>query len=323
MAKQDIKSTIEKLVWILIIGIPTCYIFALVIDMLLIDRAINGEIRDIVNYIGDPNVNTLFAVTLGVGALFLLLYFTSDKKSDDGFKGEKDLENVHWLEGVALDKAYKNCMWSELKNFSHEGIAFRSVYKKGDMKIHFTPNYHALIVGTTGVGKGTCFVEPNIQILSQLKNKPSIFVTDPKGELFAHHSAKLQASGYDVKVLDLINPYNSLRWNPLESIFLSYQRQLHLEEEILKHNNDDINKYDLIKVGDIKNDEWYEFDGKAFATLRDAFLEVEVEKTKIKDECIDDINDIASALCPITAEKDKSWEQGARDYVVAVLIAML
>lgn len=322
--KQDAKSTIEKLIWILIIGIPACYAFALVLQMLLIDRAIGGEAKDLLTYIGDPDVNTMFAVTLGVGAIFLLLYFTADKKSSDGsLKGEKDLENVHWLEGSELDKTFKNCMWSELKNFSHEGIAFRSVYKKGNMKIHFTPNYHALIVGTTGVGKGTCFVEPNIQILSQLKNKPSLFITDPKGELFAHHSQKLVNSGYRVLVLDLINPYNSLRWNPLESIYTNYQRQLHLEEEILKHTNDDIRQYDLIKVGDIKSNEWYEFDGKAFASLRDAFLEVEVVKTQIKDDCIDDINDIASALCPIVNMKDQSWEQGAKDYIVAVLIAML
>ncbi len=322
--KKDLGSTITKLLILLAVGIPTCYIIAILLQMFLFDRSVGGgDITSLLTYIGSEEVNQLFILVVGIAFIFLLIYFTSDKKKDDGFKGEKDLENVHWLEGKELDKAYKNCYWSELKNFSHEGIAFKSIYKKGDMKIHFTPNYHALIVGTTGVGKGTCFVEPNIQILSQLKNKPSLFITDPKGELFAHHSAKLKRDGYRVLVLDLMNPYNSLRWNPLESIYENYQRALHMEEEILKHTSDDVNQYDLIKVGDIRNEEWYEFDGKAFATLRDAFLEVEVEKTKTKDECMDDINDIASAICPITDPKNATWEQGARDYMVAVLIAML
>lgn len=323
--KKDLSSTFVKFLILLAVGIPTCYIGAILIQMFLFDKTIGSGTPDsILKYIGDPDVNQLFILLVGVAGIMLLLYFTSDKKKEGSdFKGEKDLENVHWLEGKDLDKAYKNCWWSELNNFSHEGIAFRSIYKKGDIRIHFTPNYHALIVGTTGVGKGTCFVEPNIQILSQLKNRPSLFITDPKGELFAHHSAKLQKNGYRVLVLDLMNPYNSLRWNPLENIYVNYQRQLHLEEEILKHTSDDVKQYDLIKVGDIKNEEWYEFDGKAFATLRDAFLEVEVEKTKIRDECIEEINDIAAAICPITDPKNATWEQGARDYMVAVLIAML
>ena len=51
--KQDVKSTIEKLIWILIIGIPACYVFALALQMLLIDRAIGGEVKDLVtSYVG-------------------------------------------------------------------------------------------------------------------------------------------------------------------------------------------------------------------------------------------------------------------------------
>ena len=33
-------------------------------------------------------------------------------------------------------------------------------------------------------------------------------------------------------MLDLRNPYNSVRWNPLERPFLNYQRMLHLEDEV-------------------------------------------------------------------------------------------
>lgn len=324
--KTDFKSTLITLIVICAIGVPFCYAMAIVITMFTDHTIAHDTVYDLVNYIGNETTNSWFVVTLGIGIICLLLYFTSSKKNSDSgdLKGQDDLENVHWLEKTELDKSFKNCLWSALPSFSHEGIPFRSVLKgSNDIKIHFTPNYHALVVGTTGVGKGVCFVEPTIQILSQLKNKPCMFITDPKGELFTHHSQKLVNSGYDVKILDMMNPYNSLRWNPLENIFDNYQRQLHLEEEILKHTNDDVKQYDLIKVGEINNAEWYEFDGKAFASLRDAFIEVEVEKTKIKDECFDDINDIATALCPITDQKNASWEQGARDYMMAVLIAML
>lgn len=325
MAEKKKKSTFGTnvtnfLLW-MAFGIPLCYLVGLVFAMFTETGTL--DFASLLDYTNNETANTWFIVSLGIFFILLLLYFTGAKKKDSGFKGEEDLENVKWLEGASLDKAYKMKYFSELKNFSHEGIPFRMVHKKGDIRINFTPNYHALIVGTTGVGKGTCFVEPTLQILSELKNRPSMFVTDPKGELYGRHSQKLKDCGYNVVVLDMRNPYNSLRWNPLESIYVNYQRALHLEEEILKHLNDDVNKYDFIKVGEIDNREWYEFDGKAFSTLRDAFGEVEVNKTKMRDECFDDINDICSALCPITDQKNASWEQGARDYMMAVLIAML
>lgn len=320
--KTAVGSTIASFFMWVIIGAPLCLIVALVLTMFIEEHTIN--INGLFEYLGTATFNTWFLVMFGLFFILLLLYFTSDKKkSSGGLKGEKDLENVKWLEGSALEKSFTTKNFSELKTVTCEGIPFRMIHKKGDMKISFTPNYHSIIVGTTGVGKGICFVEPAIQILSELKNKPSLFITDPKGELFARHSEKLAKSGYNVVVLDMINPYNSLKWNPLESVYNNYQRALHLEEEILKHINDDVNAYDYLKVGPIDNKEWYEFDKKAYSSLRDAFMEVEVEKTKIKDQCYDDLNDICCALCPVTDQKNATWEQGARDYMLAVLVAML
>lgn len=73
-----------------------------------------------------------------------------------------------------------------------------------------------------------------IQILAETKTKPSMFISDPKGELYADHSAALKKRGYEVKVLDLRNPYNSVRWNPLERAYTYYQRMLHLENEVIE-----------------------------------------------------------------------------------------
>ena len=78
------------------------------------------------------------------------------------------------------------------------------------------------------------------------------------------------------------------------------------------------------KAGEIEAEEWFEFNNVAFNTLREALLEVEVEKQKIRDECMDSINDIAAAIVPDSADaKDKSWTDGARDYFKAIMIAML
>jgi len=260
----------------------------------------------------------IFAIVM----LFIILSAPGAKPSNK-LKGKDKMENQRFLTDKELDKNFTNCYFDELKNLSHTGVPFRAVYKNKKIKIHFTPDCHTLIVGATGTGKTVSFIEPALQILSSLKNKPSLFVTDAKGELYSHHSKKLKESGYNLLLLDLTEPYNSIQWNPLESIYDDWQKQLHLEEEILKHTNDPVRNYNFIKVGDVQNEEWYEFDGKAFSTLKDALIEVEVNKSKIRNDCLENIKEIASAICTIENEKEKSWEQGARDYFQAVLIAML
>ncbi len=255
--------------------------------------------------------------------LFVIIYVPSASKGSSGLKGKDKMENQRFLTDKELDGKFKHCYYDELPNMSLTGVPFRAVRNGKRIKIHFTPDCHALIIGATGTGKTVSFIEPAIQILSSLKNKPSMFITDAKGELYSHHSQKLYDMGYDLKLLDLTEPYNSIQWNPLESIYDDWQRQLHLEEEILKHTNDPVSGYKFIKVGDINDSEWYEFDGKAFSTLKEALVEVEVGKAKLKDDCMENLTDIAGAICTITNEKDPSWEQGARDYFLAVLIAML
>ncbi|MBQ9790569.1 MAG: type IV secretory system conjugative DNA transfer family protein [Clostridia bacterium] len=257
-------------------------------------------------------------------AIVFLLIFLSKKAPSKSMKGKDKLENVRFQTSAEMDKTFKNCLWTDLPNEKIVGVPF-NVKKQGkNLKIHFTPACHTLIIGATGTGKTVSFIEPTVQILSSLKNKPSMLVTDTKGEIYAHHSQKLKDEGYDVVLLDLTRPYNSMQWNPLEPIYDDWQRQLHLEENILRHTNDPVRNYPkFIKVGEINDEEWYEFDGKAFSTLKEALTEVEVQKAIIKDDCYENLKDICLAVCPTTNEKEKNWEDGARDYFNAVLIAML
>lgn len=272
-------------------------------------------------FLDKTTLSIAFCIALVIG-LFMVL---AQKPVSSALKGKDKMDNQHFLSEKELDKNFKNYYFDELKNISLIGVPFRAKYKKGKIKIHFAENCHSLIVGATGTGKTVSWMEPTIQILSELKTKPSMFITDPKGELYAHHSKKLQDDGYKVLQLDLTDPYNSAQWNPLEFVYTEYQRQLHLEENILKHTNDPIKNYpNLKKAGEINSSEWYEFEGMAFNTLRETLLQVEVEKAKIKDDCFDSLKDIASAIVPSEGEaKDKSWTDGARDYFNAVLIAML
>ena len=277
------------------------------------------------DYLWHSTTQLLFMIIEGIALVFGLLNFVVGSGKDEGkMKGKDKLENQHFMTDKELDKYFKAYDFSEVKTVSSRGVPFYAKFKNGKLKVRILPDCHVLIVGATGTGKTVSFIEPAIQIVSEYKNKPSMFIFDPKGELYNHHSQKLKDSGYDVKLLDMVDPYNSIQWNPLESIYKNWQSQLHLERTILKHINDPLSKYPkFIQVGSVNQAEWFEFSNKAFSNLRDALMEVEVEKAKIRDDCFEDLKDICLAICPTTNEKESTWEDGARDYFMAILIAML
>ena len=171
-----------------------------------------------------------FGASIAIFAIcFLFVILSVNSKSTKKMKGKDKLENVRFLTPSEVDKTFKHCYFHELHNESITGVPFKAVYKNGRIKIHFTPACHTLIIGATGTGKTVSFIEPAVQILSSLKNKPSMLITDTKGEIYAHHSQKLKDEGYNVVLLDLTRPYNSMQWNPLEPIYDDWQKQLHLE----------------------------------------------------------------------------------------------
>ncbi len=83
---------------------------------------------------------------------------------------------------------------------------------------HYLPvdkrgNVNVLVVGGSGSGKSASYSIPNAyQMLG------SYVFTDPKGELYDKTAGYLRKNGYDIKVLNLVNPANSDGYNPLMHI---------------------------------------------------------------------------------------------------------
>ena len=320
---DDKKGTkFYEVVIYVVVCLAVGYILSLVLGMVAATGTF--DISQISLYFSNQYTMLFFMVIEGIALVIGLLNFVVGSKDDVKMKGKDKLENQHFMTESELEKSFKSIDFNDLKTISSRGVPFYAKYNKGHLKVRLTPDCHCLIVGATGTGKTVAFVEPAVQIISEYKNKPSMFITDPKGEIYAHHSKKLKESGYDVKLLDFVDPYTSLQWNPLESVYKHWHYGLHLERKILKHISDSVSKYPNLKpVGPINEAEWFEFNGRAFSNLRDALMEVEAQKSKIRDECYDDIQDICTAICPTTNEKESSWEDGARDYFRAIIIAML
>ena len=70
-------------------------------------------------------------------------------------------------------------------------------------------NNNDLIIGASGAGKTGGYVIPNIQNISG-----SMVVSDTKGRLCKMFKAELEAKGYDVHVLDFVDPLNSCGYSP-------------------------------------------------------------------------------------------------------------
>lgn len=75
---------------------------------------------------------------------------------------------------------------------------------------------HKLVIGSSGSAKGQTYVLPEIDLISRAKDKMSMLVADTKGENVGKFYRPLRKRGYDVKILDLIEPLDSISYNPLQ-----------------------------------------------------------------------------------------------------------
>ena len=271
------------------------------------------------------------------GCLVLLgIYFLNkiDKNPKGKVKGNLVLDN----EGKQIEQYYSTKWttindlktnpkfmfnhYSSLKNQGKDGIVIRAEKVGSDTEINMYKPIHTIVIGTTGSGKTTMLVDPTIQILSETKSKPSLVISDPKGELYLHNAVKLRESGYDVKVVDLREPDKSARWNPIERAFDCYQRAHNLVKEVKKHTGNPKSANLLTIPNADYSKEWYEFDGVAYDKLETLKTDLAAIKDKLINIAYEDIQDIAEALCPIVGN-DPSWPRGAQGFIRGVMIAML
>ena len=248
-----------------------------------------------------------------------------------GKGGEKDriegsLENSRFLTDEERDKYFPPFTYETLPDAKKDGVPVRAVLdKKGHLVGNFKPGVHALVIGATGSGKTTTFINPMIQLIGATNCGSSMIMTDPKGELFDLHSGFLKSRGYNVMVLDLRDTYSSSRWNPLEPIWDAYQEYLELGSGIVAHVDAMSDYPDLKRMdGEGKEDEpWIEWKGRAYLDAGHCKDDVSMERQKIYDAMYEDLSDLVSGLIPVQNEKDPLWEKGARSIVQATCLAML
>ena len=223
-------------------------------------------------------------------------------------KANNDLEDTHFLTPHEI----KNNAGLTVTKFTNLGevvdgvpVAAKVNKQETDAEVILAKPIHTLVIGTTGSGKTTTFVSPSIEILSRTKSKPSLVITDPKGELYTLHADTLKKQGYKVQVLNLSEVYASSRWNPFSGI-------------LAKQAKIDAANYDAI----VKELNKYHVLGKVFDTREAAKHEVRKVRQTLIDEIYDDMQDIIYTMCPVENQHDSTWQKGARGLIFAVALAL-
>ena len=250
----------------------------------------------------DIFLNKNYWLTVGVVNGMLLIGFLLMYRIDaqNVAMNENDLEDTEWLTTKKLRKLKEFTVtnWDKVAEKDDEIVI--GAEKKGKaVEIISTSALHALIVGTTGSGKTTGFVDQNIAILGRSKGKPSMIIADPKKELYEKHAKQLESEGYKISTLDLREPYSSARWNPMQVLI----RRIRQVRELQNNMQEKDGKYFAC--------------GEVFLSHVDARTRVQ----ELKDEIFENAMDLVYTLCPIQNKDQPTWEEGARNLIFGLVLA--
>lgn len=286
------------------------------------------------------DTTTLGFVGLGYACyiLYVLLRLGDDKKEGYGGYGDSDpgkididgkkvdqYAKMRWVtdKELATEKKFGFNYYSDLARCKNDGVLIRSELRGNRLLTNMYKPIHTLILGTTGSGKTEGFVIPSINVLSSCASKPSLVITDPKGELLKKTGRKLTESGYEIKVLNLREPQKSTCWNPMDDAYVMFHKAHSLDSEVTTFRG--INPADtkFKHISAEYNNEWYGYNGIAYPNKEMLNNDLDGQKQKLISDADNILHGIASTLCPVVNEKDPTWERGAQDFIWGTMYAML
>ena len=130
---------------------------------------------------------------LGIG-----VYLSTDRN----YRRREEHGSARWGDPKGINRKYAD------KELTANKILTQNVAIGLDGRRH-RRNLNVLVVGGSGAGKTRFYAKPNI-----MNANTSLIVLDCKGEILRDTGGLLEANGYDIKVLDLINMEKSHCYNP-------------------------------------------------------------------------------------------------------------
>ncbi len=118
-------------------------------------------------------------------------------------------------------------------------VGFPVYYDKNINHVWFdkeTPHY--VYLGSSGSGKSVTCVINMVSFIANAKKPRSVFVTDPKGEIYHTTSKMLYDKGYKVLTIDFRHPELSNHINILEPVICEYEKYIKYENLVNTATNE-------------------------------------------------------------------------------------
>ena len=291
-----------------------------------IEEALTSEMGFILMVIG-----FIGGIILGLSTKKTKEKYKNEGQTSAGDKFEINHDSRFLTENdLRTDKDLIFTSWRNMPMLAHTGYPFYLKQEGINYNVCMQEEKHALVLGTTGTGKTQILVSPTIRIFAHSGQKPSMVISDPKGELYRDHANVLKEEGYRIMVLDLEDPFTSSRWNPMENAFDLYHRATELASEVKKFTDISPEEvgYKRFAPEDIGNAQygnvWYGFEGKAFPNNEILKKELEARKRQLEVQAKAELRNVAIAIAPVDeGAKDPSWSRGCQDFVLGIMEAML
>lgn len=262
---------------------------------------------------------------------------------------KENVENSQVLlyKDISKDYKFETCLYEDLNKTEIKGFPFASDFydgkksidyneyckltaeekKKYHLRYHYVPLMHELYIGTTGSGKTTTCIEPQIRAISSQKNKPNIFISDPKGEIYLHNVKHLIDNGYKVQLLNFKNIKHTNCWNPLEEI---YEKQVSIpligkDAKFVKGNEVDHSLSLAADKSEFKNGFHIVYNDIAFPNYETFNTYVDGIKFLAHAEVTSLVNQLCSQMFPDDkmSSNDPTWQSGSREFFNGIILALL
>ena len=174
----------------------------------------------------------MFLLLMVVIALIIFLLFIEPRLN----KKKLINKNEHGSSKFAnLKEIKENFTKENINNIQNAGLPIWYEKNSGVFSDVYFDNKspHYLLIGSTGSGKSVTVSIPLAIHFATAKEKHSVVLTDPKGELFRSTGKIFKDNGYDVITIDFRNPTKSDRINIMQPIIDNWKEHCHYEKYML------------------------------------------------------------------------------------------
>lgn len=162
--------------------------------------------------------------------LILFMYYIEPRISKQKLANKNEHGSARWSTFNEIKKNFKKNSLDNIKSVGYP------VWFSKDLKYVWWDyeSPHHTYLGSSGSGKSSTSVLPLCSFIANSKEKRSVFITDPKAEIFNKASKMFQDNGFEIITLDFRSPELSNKINLLEPSILEYEKYM----DLLKQSQD-------------------------------------------------------------------------------------